>query len=74
MMIQKRVFKMAGMENLLEQKLENNDCDEPAKKIIKIENENFENSEYSESKISEIKEKTVQKLNPVGTKMTLLCT
>ena len=53
---------MAGMENLLEQKLENSDCDEPAKKIIKIENENFENSEYSESKISEIKRENSAKV------------
>ena len=60
MMIQKRVFKMAGMENVLEQKQENSDCDEPARKIIKIENENFKNSDYSESEISEIKRESAK--------------
>ena len=53
---------MAGMENLLEQKQENSDCDEPAKKMIKIENENFENSEYSEPEISEIKRENSAKV------------
>ena len=51
MMIQKRVFKMAGMENLLEQKQENSDCDEPAKKIIKIEKSL--SAAYSRQSVSE---------------------
>ena len=42
MTIQKRVFKMAEVEKLLEQKVEDRDCmykyDEPFKKLIKTTN------------------------------------
>ena len=57
MTIQKRVFKMAGVEKLLEQNVENRDCmykyDEPFKKMNITTNKNMDTLNDSESKINQ---------------------
>ena len=57
MTIQKRVFKMAGAEKLLEQNVENRNCmykyNEPYKKMIKTKNKNLDNLNDAEYKINQ---------------------